>query len=189
MDFGLTPGTMFYLLPVNNNTIANPTLNVNGLGAKRIVKFGNQGLAPNDLTTVAYAHIFYDGTNWQLLNPQTNQGTVTSVSAASHHWCRRGGTAPTISCPTCVTTAVLNGTTDSIGGVELSSRITARAGTASVMGATVGHPVSVSASDGSLPNALIILSAAVTSQDTVTVQLCAVGTVTPSVVAYNVATQ
>ena len=187
MDFGLTPGTMFYLLPVNNNTIANPTLNVNGLGAKRIVKFGNQGLAPNDLTTVAYAHIFYDGTTWQLLNPQTNQGTVTSVSAASP-LISTGGTAPTISCPSCVTTAVLNGTTESIGGVELAAG-SCTVGTASVVGATVGHPVSVSASDGSLPNALIILSAAVTSQDTVTVQLCAVGTVTPSVVAYNVATQ
>ena len=187
MDFGLTPGTMFYLLPVNNNTIANPTLNVNGLGAKRIVKFGNQGLAPNDLTTIAYAHIFYDGTNWQLLNPQTNQGTVTSVSAASP-LVSTGGTAPTISCPACVTTPVLNGTTESIGGVELAAG-TCAVGTASVVGATVGHPVSVSASDGSLPNALIILSAAVTGQDTVTVQLCAVGTVTPSVIAYNVSTQ
>jgi hypothetical protein len=160
MDFGLIPGTMFYIRPLNNNTITNPTLNVNGLGAKHIVKFGNQPLAPNDLTTAAYAQVFYDGTNWQLLNPQTAQGT----------------------------TPTLTGTTGGIGGSSLTAG-NCTTGTATVTGATVGHPVSVSASDGSLPNGLIILSAAVTSPNTVTVQLCATASVTPLANTYNVATQ
>jgi hypothetical protein len=49
--------------------------------------------------------------------------------------------------------------------------------------------VSVSASDGTLPNGFIILSAAVTSSNTVTVQLCATTGVTPAANTYNVATQ
>ncbi len=187
MDFGLVPGTMFYILPVNNNTTSNPTLNVNGLGAKRITKFGNQTLAPNDLTTTAYAHVFYDGTNWQLLNPQTNQGTVTSVTTTAP-LASSGGTAPTISCPTCVTTPTLSGTTGSIGGSALTAG-SCTTGTATVPGATVGHPVSVSASDGTLPSGLIILRAAVTSPSMVTVQLCGIASVTPAPNTYNVATQ
>jgi hypothetical protein len=214
MDFGLAAGTMFYIQPIHNNTIPIPTLNVNGFGAKTIVKFGNQPLAPNDLTTAAYAHVFYDiGAGvWQLLNPQTAQGTVTAVTAtvplassggttpnlscptctttvtATLPLVSSGGTTPTISCPNCVTTPSLAGTTASIGGSLLVAG-SCTSGTTTVTGATVGHPVSVSASDGSLPNGLIILSAAVTSSNTVTVQLCATGSVTPSANTYNVATQ
>jgi hypothetical protein len=51
------------------------------------------------------------------------------------------------------------------------------------------YSVAVSASDGSLPNGLIILSAAVTSSNTVTVQLCATASVTPVANTYNVTTQ
>ncbi len=187
MDFGLAQGTMFYLLPIHNNTITTPTLNVNGLGAYHVTKFGNQPLAPNDLTTTAYAHLFFDGNKWELLNPQTAQGTVTAVNAAPP-LVSSGGTTPTLSCPTCNTAATLTGTTSSIGGALVSAGSCA-AGTASVNGAAVGHPVSVSASDGTLPNPLVILSAAVTASDTITVQLCAVADVTPSANTYNVMTQ
>ena len=187
LDFGMNRGTMIYLVPASSNTSPTPTLNVNGLGAKTIVKFGNQPLAPGDLTHAALAHLMYDGVFWQLLDPQTNQGTVTAVTATAP-LVSSGGTAPTISCPTCVTTATLSGTTASIGGGALTAG-TCTTGTASVTGATVGHPVSVSASDGTLPNGLIILSAAVTSSDNVTVQLCATGGVTPAANTYNVATQ
>ncbi len=186
MNFGLSPGTMFYILPVNINT-STATLNVNGLGARNIVKFGNQPLSAGDLTTTAYAHVFYDGTNWQLLNPQTVQGTVTSVTATAP-LVSSMGTAPTISCPSCVTTPTLSGTTASIGGGALTAGSCA-SGTATVAGASVGHPVYVSASDGTLPSGLIILSAAVTSTNTVTVQLCATASVTPPANTYNVATQ
>jgi hypothetical protein len=187
VEAGLQPGTMFYLLPINANTISNPTLNLNGLGAKRIVKFGNQPLAPNDLTITAYAHVFYDGTNWQLLNPQTANGTVTGVTATAP-LVSSGGATPNISCPTCITMAALTGTTASIGGSPLTAGSCAT-GTASITGATVGHPVSVSASDGSLPDGLTILSAAVTAANTVTVQLCAVANNTPATKTYSVATQ
>ncbi len=180
-------GNMIYLLPKFANTSATPTLNVNGLGAKLITKFSTQPLAPGDLTTTALAHMIYDGVQWQLLNPQTNQGTVESV-AATAPLVSSGGTTPILSCPMCVTTPTLSGTTGSIGGAALTAG-SCTTGAASVAGAIVGHPVSVSASDGTLPNGLIILSAAVTSSDTVTVQLCATASVTPAANTYNVATQ
>ena len=212
LDGGLAQGSLIYLLPINNNTSVNPTLNVNGIGARRILKYGNLGLAPNDLTTTAYAQLFYDGQFWQLLNPQTVQSAVMGVTAnaplassggttpnlscptctttvtATLPLVSSGGTTPTISCPNCVTTPSLTGATASIGGSALVAG-SCSSGTATVTGATVGHPVSVSASDGSLPNGLIILSAAVTSSNTVTVQLCATGSVTPAANTYNVSTQ
>jgi hypothetical protein len=157
MDSELNTGSMIFLLPVNANTSQNPTLDVNGLGEKRILKYGNRALAPGDLSTAALAVLIYDGQFWQLVNPQT--------------------TIPTLS-----------GTTGSIGGTALTAGSCA-SGTAAIIGATVGHPVSVSASDGSLPNGLVILSAAVTASNTVTVQLCATARVTPAARTFNVSTQ
>lgn len=79
------------------------------------------------------------------------------------------------------------GTSASIGGGALTAG-TCASGTATVSGAVVGHPVYVSASDGTLPNALATLSASVTSANTVTVQICAIALVTPAAKTYNVAT-
>ncbi|MFZ1133869.1 MAG: hypothetical protein WAN69_02910 [Candidatus Korobacteraceae bacterium] len=187
LDFGLNTGTAIFILPIHANTILNPTLNVNGLGAKKILRYGNQGLAPGDLSTTALAVLIYDGQFWELVNPQTVIGTVTSVGATAP-LVSTGGSAPVVSCPTCVTAPTLTGTTGSIGGSTLTAGSCAT-GTAAVAGSVVGHPVSVSASDGSLPNGLIILSAAVTSSNTVTVQLCATGSVTPTANTYTVSTQ
>jgi len=80
---------------------------------------------------------------------------------------------------------ILSGTTGTIGGAALAAG-TCASGTAAVSGASVGVPVAVSASDGSLPSGLTMLSAAVTSAGTVSVQVCAVSAVTPRAVAYNV---
>ena len=59
-------------------------------------------------------------------------------------------------------------------------------GTVTVTNASVGAPVAVSASDGSLPNGLSVLSAAVGSPGVVTVQVCAVAATTPAAKSYNV---
>lgn len=83
--------------------------------------------------------------------------------------------------------AQLSGTTSSIGGGSLTAG-TCASGTATVTGAVVGHTVGVSASDGTLPNALATLSASVTSINTVTVQVCAIAIVTPTAKTYNVTT-
>ena len=80
---------------------------------------------------------------------------------------------------------ILSGTTGTIGGGALAAGACV-SGTVAVSGATVGVPVAVSASDGTLPSGLTMLSAAVTSAGTVSVQVCAVSGVTPRAVAYNV---
>ena len=80
---------------------------------------------------------------------------------------------------------VLSGTTGVIGGAALASGACVT-GTAAVTGAAAGTPVDVSASDGSLPSGLVMLRAAVTSTNTVTVQVCALNAVTPAAVSYNV---
>ena len=80
---------------------------------------------------------------------------------------------------------ILSGTTGSLGGSALASGSCA-SGTVTVASATVGAPVAVSATDGSLPSGLSVLSAAVTSAGTVTVQICAAGPTTPAAKTYNV---
>lgn len=67
----LATGLDISILPNLANTTTTPTLNVNGLGAKTITKYGGAVLAAGDLSTTAIASLVYDGTNWELQNPQT----------------------------------------------------------------------------------------------------------------------
>jgi hypothetical protein len=96
----LTAGLEVEWLPTAANTAAAPTLAVSGLAAKTITKYGTTALVANDLTTTAVAVAIYDGTQFQLQNPQTNtaSGTVSSCGTV-------GGlayyavTGTTVSCP------------------------------------------------------------------------------------------
>lgn len=74
------------------------------------------------------------------------------------------------------------GTTGAITGTALTA--TCDSGTATVAGATVGRPVTVSATDGVDVGGAFDLRASVTSTNTVTVYIC--GTGTPASKAYNV---
>lgn len=56
--------------PTAANTAAAPTLAVSGLAAKTITKCGTVALVANDITTAALASAVYDGTEFQLQNPQ-----------------------------------------------------------------------------------------------------------------------
>ena len=77
----LVNGLEVNFLPLAANTAAAPTLAVNGLAAKPITKLGTTALVANDLTTTAIASVIYDGTEWQLQNPQTTSvGGVSSVN-------------------------------------------------------------------------------------------------------------
>jgi hypothetical protein len=46
------------------------TLNVNGLGAKTIVKAVSTGLSNNDILASMFCMVVYDGTNFVLMNPR-----------------------------------------------------------------------------------------------------------------------
>jgi len=76
----------------------------------------------------------------------------------------------------------LTGTTGTITGTSLSG--TCDSGTASVTGAVVGSPVSVSSTTGADVGGAFNVRGSVTSTGTVTVYVC--GTGTPSSLAYNV---
>ena len=67
----LTNGLAVCWLPVAANTAAAPTLTVNATAAEPITKLGTTALVANDLTTTAVACAIYDGTEFQLQNPQT----------------------------------------------------------------------------------------------------------------------
>jgi hypothetical protein len=54
----------------NTANTTGATLNVNGLGAKNIVKALNTTLATNDILAGMMCHVVYDGTNFVLMNPR-----------------------------------------------------------------------------------------------------------------------
>lgn len=106
-------GDEFDVVPNLANTTTNPTLNVNGLGAKTITKCGAGALLAGDYpigTTPYIAKFVYDGTNMELQNPVTGcagipignvgssglSGTApVTVSAAGAIGCATCGTNPT----------------------------------------------------------------------------------------------
>lgn len=73
----LAVGLEINWLPAAANTGSGPTLAVNGLTAKPITKLGTTALVANDLTTTAVASAIYDGTEFQLQNPQTTSAGPT----------------------------------------------------------------------------------------------------------------
>jgi|GEM_PF-2221508 hypothetical protein len=79
----LTAGLTVRWLPVAANSGAAPTLAVNGLTATAITKCGATALVASDLTTTAVAVATYDGTQFQLLNPQAGPCVSGIIAAAN----------------------------------------------------------------------------------------------------------
>ena len=79
----LTAGLEARWMPVASNTAAAPTLNVNGLGAIPITKFGATPVEANDIQITVPARAIYDGTQWQLVNPQTTADPITGNTLPS----------------------------------------------------------------------------------------------------------
>src|SRR3989344_3908737 len=67
-DTGYTAGQVVYFLANTANT-DGATLNVNGLGAVAVVKRAATVLANGDIEALMIAHVVFDGTSWQLMNP------------------------------------------------------------------------------------------------------------------------
>lgn len=94
----LVAGLEVRWLPSAANTAVGPTLAVNGLTAKTITKDGTVGLVANDLLTTAIATAIYDGTQWQLQNPQSSvnvAGGGTGVTSFTAYGVLLGGTTST----------------------------------------------------------------------------------------------
>lgn len=93
-------GLIVNWIPAAANTTSTPTLNVNGLGAKTIIKNGGAVLAPGDLSTTAVATAIYDGTSFELQNAQTGGLCPTcalesGVQNQSYTYASGGGSANT----------------------------------------------------------------------------------------------
>jgi hypothetical protein len=77
-----SPGLQLKWIPLAANTGAAPTLAVNGLTAATITKCGQVALVAGDLSTTTVANVIYDGTRFQLQNPQIGwcgAGTFTTA--------------------------------------------------------------------------------------------------------------
>ena len=80
----LTTGLKVCWKPTAANSTTTPTLAVNGLTATTLIKVGGAALAANDLTTTAIACAIYDGTNFELQNPQTTTAAgITSINTSA----------------------------------------------------------------------------------------------------------
>lgn len=105
----LVAGLEVFWLPTAANTAAAPTLAVNGLTAKSITKLGTTALVANDLTTTAIADAIYDGTEWQLQNPQTASGSPSLVFPLTVSGTTTSGGIPYFSSTTALTSSgILN---------------------------------------------------------------------------------
>lgn len=90
-----TRGQIFRFTPQNTNT-GTVTININGLGAKAVTKYGATPLVAGDLLISMGHFIYYDGAQFQLINPRntdlsTTTGTLSLV---------QGGTGITTIIPT-----------------------------------------------------------------------------------------
>lgn len=77
----VTGGT-YYITFTNANTSTTPTLNLNALGAKTIVKNGSAALAAGDIPAAHEGVLRYNGTNMVLMNPKATV-LATPVSVAN----------------------------------------------------------------------------------------------------------
>lgn len=88
----LTVGLRVQWIPAHANTITSPpsapTLAVSGLTATAIIKAGGAALAAGDLSTTAVADAIYDGTYFELQNPQTTSGG--GGSGSPYTYCASG---------------------------------------------------------------------------------------------------
>jgi hypothetical protein len=108
-------------------------------------------------------------------------GSVYTDSATGNAWTCTGG-AWKLS----ATSGIMSGTTGSIGG-SLLALGSCSSGTATVTGAVVGMPAVATPSDGTNIAGLgVVITATVTSSNTVTVNVCALVSLTPASKTYTV---
>lgn len=86
-------GQRFSFKVAGTNTTTTPTLNVNALGAKTIVKRGNAAMIAGDLLIGQIVEVEYDGTNMQLLSSIANT-VIPSQTANSGTFLTTNGTVP-----------------------------------------------------------------------------------------------
>jgi hypothetical protein len=72
-------GQRFRFISAGANTTAAVTLNVNGLGAVSITKFGSTSLAVGDIRPGQIVEVTYDGTNFQVSGSTGGRGALLNI--------------------------------------------------------------------------------------------------------------
>lgn len=84
--FTLLTGVTVHIKMSNNNTVANPTLNVNSTGAKAIMRYGTTAPSTNNNTSWYAGSVVsftYDGTYWQMNDFGLRGNDNTTYSAGT----------------------------------------------------------------------------------------------------------
>ena len=118
-------GQRLYFLAANTNTGAS-TINVNGLGAKSIVKNVASALEAGDIIANGIYEITYDGTNFQLENPPLTRdygSTGIQADVVAESTSAAGVTADSVLLKDggITTTALISGTTLTMSGLITAS--------------------------------------------------------------------
>jgi hypothetical protein len=111
----LTVGEVFSYTPANANTGAT-TLAVNSITAHSVVKApAATVLVANDLITATVAYLYWDGTNFNLLNPQTATTGLSGLTSGYLPMATSGSTIGNSHCDQGITTANTLTCTNSAG--------------------------------------------------------------------------
>lgn len=130
----LFAGLFLAWLPTAANTGAGPTLAVNSLAATTITKNGTAALVANDLTTTAVAYAIYDGTQFQLLNPQTSLAGGTTGQFYGSNGTNPGSFKDTRQVVTIPSAGCVNAVAGAGWSLGASGVVTCRAGTNNTVG-------------------------------------------------------
>ena len=84
-------GAHYFISFTNANTSTTPTLNLNSLGAKTIVKEGTAALVAGDIPAGHKAVLMYDGTYLVLMNPKATRTPSIQVLTSSGTWTKPAG--------------------------------------------------------------------------------------------------
>ena len=145
-------GQRFFFIPAANNTGA-VTINISGLGVVPITKFGFTSLVAQDLLVGVIAEMAYDGTEFQLINPQTfNLTNVvpitnggTGATTASQALINLGATGRLIGMQTITATGIYIPTA---GTTQILARLWGAGGAGGGSVATGAATISVGAGGG-----------------------------------------
>ena len=83
MTFTLAKGASVFVKFTNSNTVASPTLAVNGTTAKAIMRYGTTAPSTSAATSWqagSVVHLVYDGTYWQMVGWLNDNTTYTNAS-------------------------------------------------------------------------------------------------------------
>lgn len=79
----LAAGMFFGFVAAGDNTTTSVTININGLGAKSVVRSGGGAIAAGDIKASQVVELHYNGTSFEFVNTQHAKTADSAISAAN----------------------------------------------------------------------------------------------------------